>query len=143
MIRSRSRGFTLMELLVVLVIIGLLAALVGPMLFGRINPAKREMARSQIQDFMTALDVYYVDTGHYPTTQEGLKALRHAPPGVTNWHGPYLKTQLPDDPWGHPYVYHAPGRNGGYEIISYGADGRPGGQGQNRDIDSWKRSKTS
>jgi len=138
--RRMGYGFTLMELLVVLVIIGLLAALVGPILFQRINPAKRTIAHSQMQEFMTALDNYYIDTGHYPTTEQGLAALRRPPEGMTHWHGPYLKKDIPDDPWGDPYVYRSPGRNGGYEIISFGADGKAGGRGADRDIDSWKDS---
>ncbi|HKK06824.1 MAG TPA: type II secretion system major pseudopilin GspG [Gammaproteobacteria bacterium] len=138
---NRMTGFTLMELLVVLVIIGLLAALVGPTLYHRIKPAKQAAARAQIQNFMTALDNYFVDVGSYPTTQQGLQALRTKPEGVTGWQGPYLKKEVPSDPWEHPYIYRAPGRNGGYEIISYGADGREGGDGENADINSWESKK--
>lgn len=130
-----------MELLVVLVIIGLLAALVGPTLYHRIKPAKQAAARAQISNFMTALDSYFVDVGSYPTAQQGLQALRTKPEGVSNWQGPYLKKEVPDDPWGHPYVYRSPGRNGGYEIVSYGADGREGGNGDNADINSWDSKK--
>lgn len=139
--RYRMRGFTLMELLVVLVIIGLLAALVGPTLYHRIKPAKRAAAKAQIANFMTALDSYFVDVGSYPTAQQGLQALRTKPEGVSNWQGPYLKKEVPKDPWGHPYIYRSPGRNGGYEIVSYGADGRQGGEGADADINSWDNNK--
>jgi general secretion pathway protein G len=127
-----------MELLVVLVIIGLLAALVGPTLYQRIKPAKQSAARAQIGNFMTALDSFFVDFGRYPTTDEGLKVLREAPGNSSRWLGPYLKKEIPNDPWGAPYVYRAPGRSGGYEILAYGADGREGGEGENRDIVSWE-----
>src|SRR5438105_4835642 len=103
-------GFTLMELLLVLVIIGLLAALVGPTLYQRIKPAKESAARAQIEHFATALDTFYIDLGRYPNTQEGLKALRAKPEGMDKWNGPYLKKEVPNDPWGTPYVYRAPGR---------------------------------
>ncbi len=131
-------GFTLMELLLVLVIVGLLAAVVGPTLYQRIQPAKEAAARVQIENFAVALDSFLVDVGRYPGTQEGLAALRAQPAGAERWHGPYLKKELPLDPWGQPYLYRAPGRSGGYEIISYGADGREGGEGENADINSWQ-----
>jgi general secretion pathway protein G len=134
----RDRGFTLIELLVVLVIIGLLAALVGPTLYQRINPAKESAARAQIENFATALDGYLVDVGRYPSSQDGLKALRAKPEGAEKWNGPYLKKEIPVDPWGQAYVYRAPGRSGGYEIVSYGADGREGGEAENADIASWQ-----
>lgn len=142
--RGRYRtagGFTLMELLIVLVIIGLLAALVGPTLYQRIKPAKESAARAQIENFATALDSFYIDTGRYPTTPEGLKALRAKPESLEKWNGPYLKKEIPNDPWGALYVYRAPGRSGGYEIVSYGADGREGGEGENADINSWEGAK--
>lgn len=133
-----SSGFTMMELLIVLVIIGLLAALVGPALFQRINPAKQSAARSQIENFMTALDTYFIDNGSFPATQQGFMVLRVKPEGAEKWAGPYLKKDIPNDPWGNPYQYHSPGRNGGYEIISLGADGKEGGEGENQDIHSWE-----
>ena len=137
----QARGFTLMELLLVLVIIGLLAALVGPSLYQSIKPAKEAVARAQIENFAAGLDGFFVDVGRYPATQEGLKALRVTIEGTDAWKGPYLKKDVPSDPWGHAYVYRSPGRSGGYEIISHGADGREGGEGENADITSWQTAK--
>lgn len=133
-----QRGFSLMELLIVMVILGLIAASVGPTLYKRIAPAKQTAARDQIQSFSTALDNFFIDAGRYPTTQEGLAALRKKPEGAAKWEGPYLKKEIPNDPWGNAYVYKAPGRSGGYEITSYGADGAEGGEEENRDINSWE-----
>lgn len=133
-----TKGFTLTELLVVLVIIGLLAALVGPVLYQRINPAKQSVAHAQIENFMNALDSYFLDTGKFPTQQQGLAALRVRQEGDSKWNGPYLKKDIPSDPWGNLFVYRSPGRNGGYEIISYGADGKEGGEDDNVDINSWE-----
>ena len=128
-----------MELLLVLVIIGLLAALVGPTLYQRIKPAREAAARAQIENFATALDGYYIDTGRYPSTQEGLASLRQRPFGTDRWDGPYLKKELPKDPWDHPYYYRSPGEAGRpYDLYSYGADGAPGGDGDGRDITSWE-----
>lgn len=135
-IRRGERGFTMMELLVVLVIIGLLAAFVGPILYERISPAKQTAARSQIEGFTTALDIYLVDMGQYPTTDQGLEALRRNP-GGPGWNGPYLRKEIPLDPWGNPYVYRAPGRSGGFEIVSYGSDGLEGGADDAGDVQSW------
>ena len=134
--RRRNAGFTLMELLVVLVIVGLLAAFVGPILYQRIAPAKATAARAQIDGFTTALDTYLVDVGQYPSTEQGLGALR-ANPGAAGWNGPYLRKEVPADPWGNAYVYRAPGRSGGFEILSYGADGLEGGSGDAADVESW------
>ena len=119
-----------MELLIVLVIIGLLAAFVAPNITQRLGSAKVTMARGQIDGFMTALDNYFVDNQKFPTALQGLAALRTAPPNASNWRGPYLKKEIPADPWGNPYIYRSPGRNGGYEITSYGADGVEGGEGE-------------
>jgi general secretion pathway protein G len=138
---QHQAGFTLMELLIVLVIVGLLAALVGPTLYQQIKPAKQSAARAQIENFATALDAYFIDAGRYPTTQEGLAVLRAKADGDEKWKGPYLKKELPQDPWGNAYVYAAPGRNGGYEIVSLGADGREGGEDDNADIASWEAAK--
>lgn len=139
--RRRARGFTLMELLIVLVIVGLLAALVGPTLYQQIKPARQSAARAQIENFATALDSFYIDTGRYPTTQEGLGVLRTRPAGDGAWRGPYLKKEIPQDPWGKPYLYLSPGRSGGYEIVSHGADGREGGEDDNADIASWENAR--
>lgn len=140
-VNHRNFGFTLTELLIVLVIVGLLAALVGPTLYQRINPAKQSVARAQIENFMTALDSYFLDNGNFPAPQQGLNALRTRPESAARWNGPYLKKEIPADPWGNPYVYRSPGRNGGYEIISYGADGKEGGEGEHADINSWEAHK--
>ncbi|MBI3988662.1 MAG: type II secretion system major pseudopilin GspG [candidate division NC10 bacterium] len=136
---DHPRGFTLIELLVVVIIIGLLAALVGPRLFGRVGQSKQVAAQAQIELFGAALDHFRLDAGRYPATEEGLNALMTRPPGVENWAGPYLKKDVPDDPWGHPYVYRSPGEESReYEIVSYGADGKPGGEGEDQDIVSWR-----
>jgi len=136
--RKRERGFTLIEILVVIIIIGLLAALVGPRLFGKVGMAKLKATKAQIELFGTALDAFRLDVGKYPTTEEGLKALREKPSGVDNWQGPYLPKEIPTDPWGKPYVYKAPGDHGDYDLISYGLDGVEGGEGENQDVVSWK-----
>lgn len=133
-------GFTLMELLIVLVIVGLLAALVGPTLYKKISPAKQSAARAQIEHFIVALDSYFIDTGEFPSPQQGLNALREKPNGVDNWQGPYLQKKIPKDPWGNGYVYRVPGRNGGYEILSFGKDKSEGGEGNNKDVVSWDAS---
>lgn len=132
-----ERGFTLIELLVVVIIIGLLAALVGPRLFGRVGKSKQAAAQAQIELFGVALDNFRLDVGRYPTTEEGLQALQ-ANPGHDGWDGPYLKKEIPLDPWGRPYIYRSPGEHGEYDLVSYGADGAPGGEGENADIVSWQ-----
>jgi general secretion pathway protein G len=136
--KRRERGFTLIEILIVVIIIGLLAALVGPRLFGKLSMAKLKAAKAQIELFGTALDAFRLDTGRYPTTEEGLKALREKPSGLENWQGPYLPKELPNDPWGRAYVYKSPGEHGEYDLISYGLDGVEGGQDENQDVVSWK-----
>ncbi|MBD3670662.1 MAG: type II secretion system major pseudopilin GspG [Gammaproteobacteria bacterium] len=135
---NRKAGFTLVELLIVLLIVSLLAALVGPTLYQKINPAKESAAKAQIQNFSTALDSFLVDVGRYPTNREGLESLFYRPDGLQGWNGPYVKKEIPNDPWNHPYVYQRPGRNGPYEILSYGADGVEGGEDENRDITNWE-----
>jgi general secretion pathway protein G len=134
-----SNGFTLIELLVVMVIIGLLAALVGPRFIRQEEKAKIKAAKAQIELLSTALDTFRLDVGRYPTSQEGLEALRTQPGGVERWDGPYLKKDVPVDPWGKPYVYKSPGDHGPFDILSYGADGAPGGDGDNHDIASWEK----
>ncbi len=136
--KDKKRGFTLVEILVVIIIIGLLAALVGPRLFGKVGVAKQKAAKAQIELFGTALDAFRLDVGRYPTTEEGLKALREKPAGVEKWDGPYLPKEIPMDPWGRAYVYRSPGEHGEYDLISYGRDGVEGGQGEDEDIVSWK-----
>lgn len=129
----RDTGFTLLELLVVIVIIGLLAAYVGPKYFSQLGKSEVTVAKAQIAAFEKALDTYRLDVGRYPATEEGLAALMTAPPSATNkWNGPYLTKAIPMDPWGHPYIYRSPGRNAEYEIVSAGKDGQGGG-GQNAD----------
>lgn len=134
----RERGFTLVEILVVIIIIGLLAALVGPKLFGKVSVAKQKAAKAQIELFGTALDALRLDVGRYPTTEEGLNALRVKPSGMDAWKGPYLPKEIPVDPWAKPYIYKCPGDHGDYDLISYGLDGTEGGDGENQDIVSWK-----
>jgi|SRR5215467_4320419 len=127
-------GFTLVELLVVMFIIGLLAALVAPNFLSRGEKAKVVAAKAQIELFGTALDAFRLDVGRYPTSQEGLQALRERPAGAERWDGPYLKKEIPSDPWQHPYVYRSPGEKGAYDLFSYGADGVAGGDGNNSDV---------
>jgi general secretion pathway protein G len=137
-VRRRECGFTLIEILIVIIIIGMLAALVGPKLFGKVSAAKLKAAKAQIELFGTALDAFRLDVGRYPTTEEGLKALREMPSGVTGWQGPYLPKEIPADPWARAYVYKSPGDHGDYDLFSYGLDGSEGGQGENQDVVSWK-----
>ena len=137
-----QRGFTLIELLVVIIIIGLLAALVGPKFFGKVGTAKLKATKAQIEMFGTALDTFRLDVGRYPTTEEGLKALREKPAAIERWEGPYLPKEIPSDPWGKPYVYKSPGDHGDYDIISYGLDGVEGGEGENQDVVSWRDLKS-
>ena len=134
-----SDGFTLIELLVVMVIIGLLAALVGPRFIRQEEKAKIRAAKAQIELLGTALDTFRLDVGRYPSSDEGLEALRTKPGGLERWDGPYLKKDLHLDPWGKAYAYRSPGEHGPYDIVSYGADGASGGEGDNRDITSWER----
>jgi len=131
----RQLGFTLVELLVVLAILGMLAALVGPQVLNQLGGAKSKTAGIQIRDFEQALELYKLDVGRFPRSEEGLEALVRAPSGAKGWNGPYLKkSELPDDPWGNPFAYRYPGQNGGIDIVSLGADGQPGGQGEDADI---------
>ncbi|MEW5975191.1 MAG: type II secretion system major pseudopilin GspG [Acidobacteriota bacterium] len=137
--KNAAGGFTLIELLVVMVIIGLLAALVGPRLFKNVGKSKITAAKTQIANFQTALGAYKLEVGVFPSTEEGLQALRVKPLSANRWDGPYLAKEVPLDPWGNPYVYRFPGEHGDEpDIISYGADGREGGEGENEDVVSWK-----
>ena len=129
---GRTAGFTLLELLVVIVIIGLLAGYVAPRYFSQVGKSEVQVARAQIDALEKALDQYQLDTRHYPSAEQGLQALLERPAGEASWNGPYLRKSLPNDPWGNPYVYRLAG--GDVEILSYGADGRPGGSGPDADI---------
>ncbi len=135
--QSGRKGFTLVEILIVLVIIGLIAALVGPRLFPKLGKGKQAAAKAQIELLGQALDQFRLDTGRYPTTQEGLKALM-TNPGIDKWAGPYLKKDIPVDPWDRPYIYQCPGAHGEYDLFSYGRDGNPGGEGEDQDVVSWQ-----
>ena len=128
-------GFTLLELLVVMVIIGLLAGYVGPKYFAQVGKSEIKVAKSQMVALEKALDQYRLDTGHYPTSEEGLAALNTKPANETKWDGPYLKKAVPPDPWGNPYIYKIPGEHGSeFDLYSYGKDGQPGGEGEAADI---------
>ena len=136
-------GFTLIEILVVIIVIGLLAGLVGPRILGRVSEAKTATARTQIELIGLALDNYRLDNGAYPTTEQGLPALQEKParePTSLNWRGPYLKKAVPVDPWGRAYSYTSPGEHtpGGYDLWTLGRDGQPGGENDNADVTSWK-----
>jgi general secretion pathway protein G len=133
-----SRGFTLIELLVVLMILGLLAGVVGPRVMKYLGGAKSKTALLQIEELGAGLDLFHLEVGRYPTTDEGLLALGTRPSGIDNWHGPYLKKKrIPPDPWGVNYQYQSPGENGDYDLYSLGRDNADGGDGENADILSW------
>ncbi len=137
--RRRRAGVTLIEMLVVVTIIALFAALVAPRMLKQSDKARVTAARAQINAFMTALGTYKLDTGTFPTSDQGLQALRLKPQDAHQWNGPYLPQDIPVDPWGHPYMYKYPGEHGDEpDVISYGADGQPGGEALNADIVSWK-----
>jgi len=131
----KRRGFTLLELLVVIVIIGLLAAYVGPRYFSQLGKSERSTAKAQIESFGKALDAYRLDTGRYPSTEQGLNALVIKPPDEAKWNGPYLQKSPPQDPWGKAYVYRSPAQGGGdFDLLSYGRDGQPGGEAEQADL---------
>jgi len=134
---SRQPGFTLLELLVVMVIIGLLAAYVGPQYFSQLGKSEVKAAQAQISALQKALDTYRVDVGHYPTSEQGLAALNTRPQNEPKWSGPYLQKAVPLDPWGRAYLYKSPGEHGEYDLLSLGKDGQPGGTGEAADIVSW------
>jgi len=138
--RCGEEGFTLVEMLVVITIIGLIMALVGPRVLNYLAESKVKAARIQVESFASSLDLFYLDNGRYPTTGEGLAALAQRPGAAEAWNGPYVRSGIiPNDPWGHAYVYRSPSDHGAYEIISYGSDGQQGGTGTAADIESWKR----
>lgn len=135
---SRSLGFTLMELLVVLAILGLLMSLVGPQVLNQLGGAKTKTAGIQIKDLEQALEMYKLDVGRFPSNSEGLSALVRKPGSVTGWNGPYLKSDVPVDPWNNEYHYKYPGEHGELDIYSYGQNGTPGGEGEDSDVGNWK-----
>jgi len=138
--RRGERGFTLVEILVVITIIGLIMGLVGPRVLNYLTESKAKAAKIQIESFASALDLFFLDSGRYPSGSEGLTALVQRPGSISGWNGPYLKGGLvPADPWGNPYIYRSPGQRGAYDIVSYGADGQEGGTGTAGDITSWAR----
>ena len=133
--RNGEDGFTLVEILVVITIIALIMGLVGPRVLNYLGESKGKAAKVQIESLGSALDLYFLDTGKYPSSSEGLAALMQRPGSATGWNGPYLKgAAIPSDPWGNSYIYRSPGQNGAYDIVSYGADGREGGTGAAADI---------
>ena len=138
--RRAQRGFTLIEILVVITIIGLIVGLVGPRVLNYLTESKAKAAKIQIESFASALDLFFLDAGRYPNSAEGLNALTQRPGAVPIWNGPYLKGGIvPNDPWGNAYVYRSPGQHGAYDVMSYGADGYEGGTGSAADITSWSR----
>ncbi len=134
---AHRRGFTLLELLVVMVIIGLLAGYVGPKYFSQIGKSEVKAARAQLDALGKALDQFRLDTGHYPTMEEGLSSLVARPANEPKWDGPYLTKDVPADPWGNTYVFKIPGDHGEYDLLSYGKDGQPGGEGEGADVTNW------
>ncbi len=132
------KGFTLIELLIVMIILGLLASLVAPKMFQKVGSSKQKAAKTQISMLGTALDAFRLDAGRYPTTEEGLAALRQKPGNIESWDGPYLPKEIPNDPWGHSYSYRSPGEHGEYDLYSKGGDNTEGGEAENADVTSWE-----
>ena len=142
-VNRHESGMTLIEILVVIIVLGLLAGLVGPQIFGRVSEARSSTARTQLELMGVALDNYLLDNGSYPTTQQGLEALREEPaqePVPTNWRGPYLRRAVPIDPWGRPYIYRYPGEQnpGSFDLLTLGRDGEPGGEDEDADVTNWE-----
>ena len=137
-IRTSNRGVTLIELLVVMVILGLIAAVASQTFFKKVDSAMRTTAKNQITELEGALDLFRLDAGRYPTSDEGLQALRTRPAGLESWDGPYLKKDVPQDPWKKTYVYRRPGQHGDFDLVSFGSDGQEGGEGDAADIVNWK-----
>jgi len=135
---SKQRGITLIELLVVMVIIAMFATIVGQRLFRNVEKARQTTAKAQLNEFESVLDAFRLDVGRYPTNDEGLQSLRARPGSLERWDGPYLKKDVPMDPWQRPYVYRFPGQHGDYDLYSFGADGQEGGEGENADVTNWK-----
>lgn len=136
-IKRLQAGFTLLELLVVMLIIGLLAGYVAPQYFRQVGKSEVKVAKAQVEALSKALDQYRLDTGHYPTGEQGLGALTSKPANETKWDGPYLQKAVPLDPWGNPYQYKRPGEHGEFDLFSFGKDGQVGGSGEDADITSW------
>ena len=134
---NRVRGFTLLELLVVVAIIALLVGYVAPRYFSQVGKSEVSLARAQIDSLEKALDQYRLDTGHYPSTEQGLAALQARPANEAKWSGPYMRKAVPPDPWGQPYRYQSPGSHGEFDLYSYGKDGQSGGEGEATDIGNW------
>ncbi len=136
--RQKQSGFTLIELLVVLLILGLLAGLVGPRVLKNLGGAKTDTTQLQIEEFGAGLDLFHLEVGRYPTTEEGLQSLSVEPAGLNNWNGPYMKkNDIPVDPWGNAYHYRSPGENSDYDLYSFGRDNAEGGEGEDQDVVSW------
>ncbi len=136
--RFRSSGFTLIELLVVLAILALLAGVVGPKVMKQLGGAKSKTAKIQLEELASALDMYRLDVGRYPSTDEGLQGLVEKQGNAASWNGPYLRKGMPKDPWNYEYHYRSPGEHGEYDIFSYGADNSAGGESENKDVNSWE-----
>ena len=135
---GNQRGFTLLELLVVLVVLGLLAGIVAPKYFAQLGRSEVKVAKAQIEGLGKALDLYRLEVGHYPSTEQGLQALVTAPSDETHWTGPYLQKKLPLDPWGRAYTYRYPGEHSEYDLLSLGKDGQAGGEGENAEVSNWQ-----
>lgn len=136
--RKNQKGFTLIEIIIVVIILSLIAALVGPRLFKKVEKSKQQLTKTQIVMIENSIKMFKLDTGRYPTTEEGLKVLIANASGIANWDGPYLEKGVPKDPWGKDYLYTYPGKNYTFEIVSLGADGLVGGEGENKDINNWE-----